>query len=235
MKACHLMKLAIMQPYFFPYIGYFQLINSVGTFVIYDDVNYIKQGWINRNRILLNNTDYMLSLRLAGASSFKLINEIQTGDNKGKLLKTISQAYAKAPFYGDSISVIEDALSNNESNLARFVARSIVLVSEYLQIKARFLLSSEIAKNNSLKADDKVIHICNILGAKHYINASGGTELYSKQKFMDAGIKLEFIKSKPITYKQFNNNLVPWLSIIDVMMFNSKEAIIDMLNQYDLV
>lgn len=229
------MKLAIMQPYFLPYIGYFQLIRAVDKFVIYDDVNYIKQGWINRNRILLNGSDHMLTLKLEGASSFKLINEIKTGNNKDKLLKTISQAYIKAPFYKDSISIIKNILSNDENNLAKFIARSIIAVSEYLKLNTTFIISSEIGKNNNLKADNKVIHICNILGATHYINAIGGMELYSKQKFLDAGIQLEFIKSKPVTYAQLNGNFIPWLSIIDVMMFNSPEIIQNMMNQYELI
>ncbi len=229
------MKAAIMQPYFLPYIGYFQLINAADVFVVYDDVNYIKQGWINRNRILLNGAAYMFTLSLKGASSFKLINGIEIGGNKERLFKTISQAYAKAPFYNDAIGLLEGIFGSSEKNLAYFIADSIKAISRHLNIGAEIILSSKIEKNNDLKADKKVINICKILGATHYVNSIGGEKLYSKKSFLDAGINLEFIRSKPISYRQFNNEFVEWLSIVDVMMFNPVEAVREMLDQYELI
>lgn len=229
------MKAAIMQPYFLPYIGYFQLINTADVFVVYDDVNYIKQGWINRNRILLNGAAYMFTLNLKGASSFKLINGIEIGGNKERLFKTISQAYAKAPFYNDAIGLLDGIFGSSEKNLAYFIADSIKVISRHLNIGAEIILSSKIEKNNDLKADKKVINICKILGATHYVNSIGGEKLYSKKSFLDAGINLEFIRSKPISYRQFNNGFVEWLSIVDVMMFNPVEAVREMLDQYELI
>lgn len=229
------MKAAIMQPYFLPYIGYFQLINAADVFVVYDDVNYIKQGWINRNRILLNGASYMFTLNLKGASSFKLINGIEIGGNKERLFKTISQAYAKAPFYNDAIGLLEGIFGSSEKNLAYFIADSIKAISSHLNIGAEIILSSKIEKNNDLKADKKVINICKILGATHYVNSIGGEKLYSKETFLDGGINLEFIRSKPLSYRQFNNEFVEWLSIVDVMMFNPVEAVREMLDQYELI
>lgn len=229
------MKLAIMQPYFFPYIGYFQLISAVDTFVIYDDVNYIKQGWINRNRILLKGKEHLLTLNLANASSFKLINEIKIGNNNDKLLKTIEQTYKKAPFFHESFSVVEEILTFKESNLAGFLENSIRKLTSILCIQTNIVVSSKVEKDISKKGIDKVIDICKVLNASIYINAIGGQGLYSKEAFVQKQINLKFIKSHSINYAQFNNEFVPWLSIVDVMMFNSKEKIKKMLNKYELI
>lgn len=229
------MKLGIMQPYFFPYIGYFQLINAVDKYVIYDDVNYIKSGWINRNRILLNNRDFLLNLNLKESSSFKKINEIVIGNNGDKLLKTITQAYKKAPHYSQAYPLIEQIINYSGNNLAKFLANSIILVSEYLGIKTEFVVSSDLQKNNELKGQDKVISICKTLNASEYYNAIGGQELYSKNTFEEKSIKLFFLKTNPIHYKQFDNEFIPNLSIIDVIMFNSPQQINKMLNEYELL
>jgi WbqC-like protein family len=228
------MKLAVMQPYFFPYIGYFQMINAVDVFVVYDDVNYIKQGWINRNNVLVNNQKYVLNLQLIGASSFKKINEININDNS-KVLKTIQQSYCKAPFFNQVNLVLIDIFSFEEKNLGIFLMNLLIKVSKYLKIKTHFILSSSLEKNNELKGQEKILEICKKLGATNYINAIGGQELYDKTSFLNNKIELNFIQTNPIEYKQFQNEFVAWLSIIDVMMFNSIDEIKIMLNQYQLI
>jgi WbqC-like protein family len=229
------MKVGIMQPYLFPYIGYYQLINAVDTFVIYDDVNFIKQGWINRNRILLNNNAFMLKIILKGASSFKKINEIEIDSNKDKIIDIIDQAYRKAPYFKDIYPLLINILLDKETNLAKYLTNNLKTVIEYLGILVSVLVSSEIEKNSLLKGEDKVIDICKRLKATDYINAIGGQGLYSKEKFAHNGLMLNFIKSKQIIYPQFNYQFVPALSIIDIMMFNPKEQILKMLNQYELI
>lgn len=229
------MKIAIMQPYIFPYLGYFQLIKSVEKFVVYDDVNYIKQGWINRNRILLNDKDFLFVLNLEGASSFKLINEIELGNNVKKILKTIEQAYLKAPYYKEVYPLIESLLLQSERNLAKYLFNQITAISRYLNIETELLLSSTIVKDNTLKGKDKVISICEKLKGSTYINAIGGKELYDKSDFLNHGLDLLFIKSRMISYQQFNNEFIPWLSIIDVLMFNSKDKVQLLLDEYDLI
>lgn len=224
-----------MQPYLFPYIGYYQLIKAVDTFVIYDDVNFIKQGWINRNRILLNGKEYMFNIILKGASSYKKINEIEVVTENKTLIATIEQAYRRAPFFSQAFPELTNILMDKEINLARFLANSILVITGYLGIQVSIRISSEIEKDTSLKGEDKVIDICQQLKATNYFNAIGGKELYSKEKFANNGLALNFIKSKPIIYNQFKNQFLPWLSIIDVMMFNSPEEISKMLNQYELV
>jgi hypothetical protein len=232
------MKTAIMQPYIFPYIGYFQLIDSVDTFVVYDDVNYIKKGWINRNNILVNGKSHLFSIQLSAVSQNKLINEISIdGDLKWKndLLKTISLAYAKAPFYLQVFPIIESIILYEESNLAKFLTHSLRKICSHLAIETNIVVSSEIEKNNDLKAQDKIIEICEKLNTTQYINAIGGIELYEKQTFTNHNITLQFIKSNPIKYAQFKNEFIPWLSIVDVMMFNSAAAIKTMLANYELI
>ena len=229
------MKIAIMQPYFFPYIGYWQLINSVDIFIIYDDVNFIKRGYINRNNILINNVKHLFTLALIKSSQNKKINEILIGENNKKILRTIEQSYLKAPFFHDIFPIIEDVFSNKEKDLSKFLGNSLQIFSKYLDINTKFEYSSMIENDKSLQAQDRLIEISKILNATDYINAIGGEQLYDKNAFSDAGINLSFIQTELINYKQFNNKFIPNLSIIDVIMFNSKEDIKEMLKKYTLV
>jgi len=224
-----------MQPYFFPYIGYWQLINAVDTFVIYDDVNYIKQGYINRNSILSGNDSQRITLEVIGASSNKLINEIQRGNNVKKLLKTLSQTYSKAPEYDRVFPLIEDILNSREKNLAKFLGGSIVKISNHLKINTKIIFSSDIEKNSNLNAQDKILDICERLEVNRYINAIGGQELYNQEAFKAKNIELNFIQTEAIEYKQFNDEFTPYLSIIDIMMLNNIGDIKEMLNKYRLI
>lgn len=231
-------KTAIMQPYFFPYIGYWQLINAVDEFLIYDDVNYIKGGWINRNNILLNSKKHMITLPLGGASPFLPIKQIRTVGNKKineKLMKTIEQAYKKAPYYDDIAPIIHETIFYPSDKITDAICYSIKRVSDYLGIKTKFLLSSSIEKNDNLKGQDKVIHICKLLKTTDYINAIGGLELYDKESFAKEGLSLHFLKSNKIIYNQFGNEFVPWLSIIDILMFNDIKTVQSYLNDFELI
>lgn len=229
------MTLAIMQPYFFPYIGYWQLINAVDTFVIYDDVNFIKQGYINRNSILSNGKSQQFTLELIGASSNKLIKEIEIGNNANKILKTIKQSYIKAPLFENVIILLEEILTNKEKNLAKYIGYSLEKISQYLEINTNFVYSNNIKKDINLKAQDKIIDICKNLNARKYINTIGGQELYNKEIFKENGIELNFLKIELVEYKQFKNDFIPYLSIIDILMFNNKDEIKYMLSRYELL
>lgn len=232
------MKLGIMQPYFMPYIGYWQLMNAVDKYVIYDDVNFIKGGWINRNRILMNGEAKVINLKMNGASPNKLINEVElAGDvvyNK-KLLKTIDSCYKKAPYFVNVYPIIEKIVSQEQANLALHLEYSIRQICDYLSINTEIIVSSIIKKNNDLGGQEKVIEICKTLGADEYINAIGGQALYSYDDFAANRIKLSFLRTGMVEYQQFNNEFVPGLSIIDVMMFNSTEQIQDMLATFELL
>lgn len=229
------MKVAVMQPYFFAYIGYWQLINAVDVFVIYDDVNFIKKGYINRNNILFNNKPYRITLELLGASQNKLINEIYLGDNRPNILKIIKQSYSKAPYFRDVYSLLEKILIDEEKNLGLFLEKLIKNVSSYIGIDTRFIRSSELDKDNNLRGQDKILQICQLLDADVYINAIGGKELYDKQSFFDKSISLNFIESEIVEYPQFGNEFCAYLSIVDVLMFNSVSDIKEVLNNYKLI
>jgi len=232
------MKVAIMQPYIFPYIGYFQLINAADVFVIYDDVNYIKKGWINRNTILVNGTGLLFSIPLQNVSQNKWINQLALADDvrwKNELLKTIQLSYKKAPYFEVVFPIINKIIVHPNNKLSEFISNSIHQICTYLAIKTRIQLSSTIEKNTDLKGQDKIIEICKKLNATQYINAIGGKELYTKDTFLDNQIALNFIRTNPIVYSQFKNDFIPWLSIIDVLMFNSVEKTNDFLNQYELL
>jgi hypothetical protein len=230
------MKLGIMQPYFLPYIGYWQLIKAVDKYVIYDDVQYIKGGWINRNRILLNGKDFMFNLLLSKASPNKLINEIEVLSDQKKLLKTIESAYKKAPRYDIVLPLIKSIVEYEDKNLAKYVGNSIMKITEYMDVNTEIIYSSDIReKNCNLKAQEKILHVCKLLGAAEYINAIGGLELYDKNVFKASNVKLQFMKTEIMPYKQFKNEFISGLSILDVMMFNSAEEIKLMLDKYELI
>lgn len=230
-----------MQPYLFPYIGYFQLVAAVNKFVIYDDVNFIKGGWINRNNILINKKSNLFTVPLNKASSNTLINETTINLKfyniwKVKFLRSIEQSYKKSPYFTDVYNLIENVLEINENDLiSELAVNSIKNVCDYLQLDTEICETSENYNNKIKSGQERVLDICGIEKASHYINPIGGIELYSKNTFKENGIILNFIKSKPIIYSQFDNDFSPWLSIIDVLMFNSISEVNTMVNQYELV
>ena len=174
-------------------------------------------------------------MRLDGSSSFKLINEIGILDNFIKFQKTIKLNYHNAPYFERVIAVLDKIMGFDKSNLGRFIYNSLVVIAEYLEIQTELLLSSELPKDNTLKAQCKVIDICKRLGASEYYNAIGGKELYSIDSFRENGLELKFIQTRFQHYAQFENAFVEGLSILDVLMFNDVETINKMLGAYTLV
>ncbi|MCF0059676.1 WbqC family protein [Dyadobacter sp. CY356] len=232
------MTIAIMQPYIFPYIGYFQLINAVDKFVIYDDVNFINKGWINRNNILVSGQAHLFTIPLKDASQNKLINEVELSINdpwKKKFLKTVQQSYLKAPNYQKVFLLIEEIVNSNAETISEFTLHALQKVCAYMEIMTEIVPSSSIYQNTELKAQDRILDICKQEKADHYINPIGGMELYDKNKFENEGIKLNFIKSTASAYPQFKNAFVPWLSIIDILMFNDAESIGKLLKEFELI
>ncbi len=232
------MTIGIMQPYIFPYIGYFQLINSVDKFIIYDDVAYINKGWINRNNILINGKASMFTLPLINASQNRLIKEIEIDNPEAwskKFFKTIEQSYKKAPFYQETLAILTQVFQSDPANVAELCTTSLKITCQYLGIKTEIVDSSVIYNNQHLKAQERILDICIQEKADHYINPIGGMAIYDKQLFADNKILLNFIKSKPVQYKQFSNEFVPWLSMIDLLMFCSVEAIHEYLKEFELV
>lgn len=231
------MKLGIMQPYFLPYIGYFQLLNAVDKYVIYDNIQYTKKSWINRNRILQNGKDLLFSIALEKDSDYLDIKDRYVSNNfdRKKLLNQIRESYRKAPYFGIVMPLIEDIVNYGESNLFSYVYNSVKEICKYLQIDTEITISSTLNIDHSLKGQNKVISICKAMEASNYYNAIGGRDLYLPADFVKENITLHFLSTSPIEYKQFSNEFVSNLSILDVMMFNSVDDIHNMLNDFELI
>jgi len=232
------MTVAIMQPYFCAYIGYFQLISSVDLFVIYDNIKYLKKGWFNRNRILLNGQDRLFTIPLKKDSDYLNVNERYLADDslkeRIKILTLIKSSYKKAPFFDDIYPVLEKIFLYENDNLFEFIHYSVKELCSLLDINTEIIVSSKLDIDHDLKSQDKVLEICSHLGSTTYINAIGGKTLYDKESFLDKDIDLKFIQSRNVEYPQFNHEFVPWLSIIDVLMFNGVEKTKEILEEYDL-
>ena len=227
------MKLGVMQPYFMPYIGYFQLMKAVDKYVVYDDVNYIKGGWVNRNHILINGEKEMFTVTLKKASQNKLFNEIVIGDDFKKLMKTLQLNYSKAVNFDQTMTLMKRIISFSDKRLAAFIANSFREIFSYLSIDTEILMSSDIPKDNSLRGKDKIFQLCEILGADTYYNAIGGQNLYDKKEFSEHGIVLNFVDTIPKVYSQLRTkDFVPYLSMIDVLMNNTKDEVNDLLDSF---
>ena len=227
------MRVGIMQPYFLPYIGYWQLIQAVDVFVVYDNIKYTKKGWINRNRFLLNGQDAVFSLPLRKDSDFLNVNERDLAEsfNREELLNRFREAYRRAPLHCEAMRLLETIIRHPGSNLFDYIFHSIRSVCDHLGVKTRLVVSSSLLCDHSQKSAERVLGICRALGASEYVNPIGGTELYSKHEFAEQGLRLNFLKSRDFNYPQGNHAFVPWLSILDVMMFNSRDRIREELAQ----
>lgn len=234
-------KLAVMQPYIFPYLGYFQLIHAVDTFVFYDDVNFMKQGWINRNQIIVNEKVNFFTVPLKKASSFNLINETEINESlfnkwNKKFLRKIEQNYSKAPFFKEYYPIVRKVMNSQVKTISELAILSVKETSQYLNLKTNFEISSyKFSKFQELDRTERLLNMCKALNADKYINALGGEELYTKQDFKKEGIDLFFLKAELAPYTQFNNNFIKGLSVIDVLMFNDVKRGKELLNFYQLV
>jgi hypothetical protein len=230
------MKLAIMQPYFFPYIGYYQLVAAVDVFVIYDNIKYTKKGWINRNRFLRNGKEVTFSLPLKkGSDSLNIVERKLSDDfNRTKLLNQFKGAYSCAPYFAQTFSLLERIIYYEDNNLFRYIHYSLMEICSYLEINTEIRVSSGIGIDHNLKSQDKVIALCQAMCADTYVNAIGGVALYSRSYFKKYDIDLKFINARQLKYSQFDTEFMPWLSIIDMLMFNSQDEVCNLVSKYNL-
>ena len=235
------MKLGIMQPYFFPYIGYFQLINAVDQWVVFDTPQYIRHGWVNRNRILHPQAGpkYML-LPLAKHSKNVVIGDVLLHPDvawKPKIMAQLSDYYRKrAPNFGEVMEMAESALDEHETSLTRLLVRCLEHTCEFIGVEFNPIFASqlEIDSNNVTHAGQWALEISKALQATEYINPIGGRELFNTQEFEDSNIRLSFLKSATGIYNQGGNDFYEALSILDVLMWNSNGEISSMLNDFEL-
>jgi hypothetical protein len=231
-------KLAIMQPYFFPYIGYWQLINAVKRFVIYDDVNYIKGGWIKRNRILINGEPTYITVPLQQSSSYKRICDIAVASSPvwcDKLLRSVENTYRKAPFFAEVYPVIEKLIRYEADNLSNYLAHQLQTLAAFLGIKTEFVATSRCYENDHLSGQTRILDICKREGGTAYINPQGGQTLYDIKTFRSAGIDLFFLVMRPLPYKQRATGFIPYLSIVDALMEIGTVEIMHHLDAFDLI
>lgn len=231
-------SLAILQPYFCPYLGYFQLINQVDRLVLYDNIEYSRRGWISRNQFILNSKERLFSIPLKRASDYSNINDrVLAGSHEKsvkKILGQIESSYRTAPFFSEIFPVIRSVFMSAHVNLFYYNLHSITVFTKLLSINTEILKSSDLKIDHSLKSQSKVIRICQHLGADTYINPIGGVALYNKKVFEQNGLTLKFLRMNKIKYDQYNSGFIPNLSIIDVLMFNGVEKTKNFLSEYTL-
>lgn len=246
------MKLAIMQPYFFPFIGYFQAINAVDKYILYENLDYIKEGWMSRNRVLIKNkTPSYFSPILEGRSSNKKIYEIELNTNfnwRRKLLNKVFFNYKGSSFFDESYNLIEECINIEGDILFMYNSQIIYKIAEHLEINTEIQydnkhylpleqkLAEGIIQNTQYeKKLMRVFEICKQEKANVFVNAIGGRKLYDKKRFKEDGIDLFFVETEEIVYKQFSDDFHPNLSIIDVLMHNGREKTKELLKNYKLI
>lgn len=233
-------KIAVMQPYFFPYLGYFQLASHVDHFVFFDDVNFIKKGWINRNNILGNEVSMQFTIPLKKASQNRKINEIYIAvDEKWKVnfFNTIHHQYKNAPFYDNVLELLKEVISVSSEDwlISDLAIKSVSSVFNYLGLSFSYSKSSDL-EINSLKGQSRIIAICKHYKAATYINPINGKNLYDERGFALEGLQLKFIEMINIEYKQSAGlDFIPFLSIIDCLMFLPKKEVVNRLSNFKLV
>ncbi len=234
------MTVAIMQPYIFPHLGYYQLVNAVDTFIFFDDVNYINKGWINRNNILQQDKPLKFTVPLAKASQNRLINEIELSEYskwRKDFLKSVEISYKKAPQFAFVFKWLNEFFTKDYGLISDLAADSVKAVAKLLDLPVVFKSSGSLNYKNVVaqNGEQKILKLCKILGAGRYINPKNGINLYNRNVFNSENIQLKFINMHEVTYPQFKKDeFVPNLSIIDVLMFNSIDEIKLLLIEYSL-
>lgn len=231
------MKLAVMQPYVFPYLGYIHLMSAVDEFILLDDVQFIAQGWIHRNQILVHGKPHLFTIPIQQHSLSTPISEVRLSKFERfceKFFKTLEAAYRKAPFYDETRELVHCALAPGVERISVLAERTLMLLSEQLGMGASILRASSFALPDSLRGVERVLKLCELRSARTYVNASGGTELYRAADFESRGIELKFVESRFREYPQFSGTFVPHLSILDVLMFNGREGTRALLKDWEL-
>lgn len=233
------MNVAVMQPYLFPYLGYFNLIHACDAFIFLDNVQHIPRGFVNRNRILMTGSAHMFTVPLAAAPRDKWINERHVGGNfhqfYNKFIATLEHAYSKAPHKHEILELVSQVLGCGEENLARLCDKSIRAVCRYLGLERTMLVASDMLTTDQarqLRGQDKIIRLAVMAEATRYLNPMGGIELYAPEDFANAGMELRFVQPTLPEYPQEDSTFIPGLSIIDVLMHVQPETVRHFLTAY---
>ncbi len=230
---------AVMQPYLFPYLGYFQLIREADVFVFYDDVDFITRGWINRNRILINGDSDIFTVPCSNASQNKKIEDVLVSNqwHPEKLLKKVKLTYANAGHFDAAFPTVETVIEEAGDQISVLAENSVRKVANYLNLDVDFYRSSDLPVDQSLGRAERLIELTKYFGASTYVNMEGGKDLYDKPTFADREITLHFLSPNLPEYEQYtaeNGTFHSGLSIIDVMMNVEPSRTREMLDTYQL-
>lgn len=236
------MKLAIMQPYLFPYIGYFQLINYVDKWIVFDDTQYISKGWVNRNRILhpdIQKEWQYFTIPLKKHSRDSRIKDISINEQidwRQELLGKLSSYKRKAPHYSETMEFVYECIEYKNESLSEWLIHSLKTTCEYLQIVFDYSVFSpdDINTEKVRHAGQWALEIADAVGAKEYINPHGGYSIFIEDEFIERGIELRFLKPGLTPYVQRRGCFTSGLSIIDIMMWNDRGTIHEMLSDFDV-
>ncbi len=231
------MNVAVMQPYLFPHLPYFQLVHAVDRFVVLDDVQYISRGWINRNRILGQHGPLRFTLPLYQASQNREIRELERADDERwqrRFFSTLHHSYRRAPHFESTMDLVDRVFQHGERRLAPWLLNGLRLVGEQLGIPDRFVASAAVYNNGHLKGVQRIMDICAKERATCYVNGAGGRGLYERSTFEGRALQLRFVDPLPRPYRQLGLPFVAGLSILDVLMFNSAAEIEEHLASYSL-
>lgn len=235
------MRIAIMQPYFFPYLGYFQLIHAVDTFIYLDDVAFIKKGWIHRNRLYFNKKTYLFSIPIKNISQHKSIRETTVSDPefshwKKKFFSSLCSFYKKQPYFNEGFEIVNSVFETPFNSIAELAINSIKITCDAVGLNIPRKCSSEIETIHGIKKENLIIEICRIYNCDVYVNPPGGVLLYRKEMFAKHGISLRFIQPNLQAYPAENRDFVPGLSVLDALMCCGKRYTRDyLLSGYTLV
>lgn len=233
------MKIALMQPYFVPYLGYFQLMGAVDLFVIHDDVEFSKGGWINRNRILISGEPKFLTIPLQRMSDYALINqrEIASSYDCKKSIRALEAAYGKAPHWRSLAREVSEIVCPETRSLVDHNVGGLEVIKRMLNQTTPLVTSSEVLPDANSSGTRKVIDVCRVLGASEYVNPVGGINLYSPKEFLEQGIKLTFLQSRLSKYAQgHNQEFVPALSVLDSLAWvGTTETSFLVQSDYDII
>ena len=225
------MILGIMQPYFFPYLGYFDLINYSEHWIVFDTTQYIRHGWVNRNRILHPNEGWQyIIVPLKKHSREILIKDVEVNEDPKWIYRVMGQLQhykKKATFFGEVCRLLEHCLHVKEVSLARLNVAILERICQYLEIKFEYEYFSEM--NLTLGPvegpGDWALRISEAMGANEYVNPPGGKTIFDVSKFKELGIRLTIRNLPPIEYQCPGYDFIPNLSIIDVLMWNSPDKV----------
>ena len=229
-------RVAIMQPYLFPYIGYYQLVFAADKFVFFDDVNFRKKSYIQRNSILLDGEPCLFTLPVIAASQNKKIRDLEFSIEVGSVLNKIRESYLNAPYFNQIFPMVEHVLGSKSRCLADVCEMSIREVFGLAGLSVEILRSSDLDYDREADAQGKILDIVKSLRGDLYLNPPGGRGLYSRGEFRENGIELYFLESVQTPYQQANlTGFVENLSVIDVLMWAGTEGLRERLDSHRLV